>query len=133
VLAHRQAVHTASAPAPIGPYSQAMVGGGFVFTVGVVGSNPATSQLVPGGLAAEARQALENLDRILDAAGSVMTAIVKCTVYLTDMGDFAAFNEIYSSKVPKPFPARTTVAVLGLPLGARVEIDCVAVADSGQA
>ena len=123
---NRRVLTTEAAPVPVGPYSQGMVGGGLVFTVGVVGSSPATSELVAGGLEAEVHQALDNLEAILDAAGTTMSAIVKANVYLVDMADFAAFNEIYGARMSEPYPPRTTVAVAGLPLGARVEIACIA-------
>jgi 2-iminobutanoate/2-iminopropanoate deaminase len=109
-----------------------MVAGGLVFTVGVVGSNPATSELVAGGLEAQVHQALDNLEAILDAAGTTMSAIVRANVYLADMADFAAFNEIYGARMSEPYPPRTTVAVAGLPLGARAEIDCVALTSMGR-
>ncbi len=125
-MSERRVVHTPEAPAPVAPYSQAMVGAGVVYTVGVVGSDPASSQLVPGGVVAEAEQALRNLRSILEAAGSGLDRILKTTIYLADMADFGVVNEIYRREIPQPFPARTTVAVVALPLGARVEIDCVA-------
>jgi 2-iminobutanoate/2-iminopropanoate deaminase len=132
VRTNRRVLRTEAAPAPVGPYSQGMVAGGLVFTVGVVGSNPATSELVAGGLEAQAHQALDNLEAILDAAGTTMSAIVKANVYLADMADLAAFNEIYGARMSEPYPPRTTVAVAGLPLGARVEIDCVALTSMGR-
>lgn len=129
---NRRVVRTEVAPSPVGPYSQGMVAGGLVFTVGVVGSNPATSELVAGGLEAQVHQALDNLEAILEGAGTTMSAIIKANVYLADMADFAAFNEIYGARMREPYPARTTVAVAGLPLGARVEIDCVALTSMGR-
>ena len=109
-----------------------MVAGGLVFTVGVVGSNPATSELAGGGLEAQIHQALDNLEAILEGAGTTMSAIIKANVYLADMADFPAFNAIYGAKMSEPYPPRTTVAVAGLPLGARVEIDCVALTSMGR-
>ena len=129
---NRQVVRTEAAPSPVGPYSQGMVAGGLVFTVGVVGSNPATRELVGGGLEAQIHQALDNLEAILEGAGTTMSSIIKANVYLADMADFAAFNEIYGARMSEPYPPRTTVAVAGLPLGARVEIDCVALTSMGR-
>ena len=129
---NRRVVRTEAAPSPVGPYSQGMVAGGLVFTVGVVGSNPATSELVGGGLEAQVHQALDNLEAILEGAGTTMSAIIKANVYLADMADFAAFNETYGARMSEPYPPRTTVAVAGLPLGARVEIDCVALTSMGR-
>ena len=128
---NRRVLRTEAAPAPVGPYSQGMVARGFVFTVGVVGSNPATSELVAAGLEAQVHQALDNLEAILEGAATTMSAIIKVNVYLADMADFAAFNEIYGARMSEPYPPRTTVAVAGLPLGARVEIDCVALTSLG--
>ena len=123
---NRRVLRTEAAPSPVGPYSQGMVAGSLVFTVGVVGSDPDTSELVGGGLEAQIQQALDNLEAIVEAAGTTMSAIIKANVYLADMADVAAFNRIYGARVSEPYPSRTTVAVLGLPLGARVEIDCIA-------
>ena len=129
---NRRVVRTEAAPSPVGPYSQGMVAGGLVFTVGVVGSHPATSELVAGGLEAQVHRALDNLEAILEGAGTTMSAIIKANVYLADMADYAAFNEIYGARMSEPYPPRTTVAVAGLPLGARVEIDCVALTSMGR-
>ena len=129
---NRWVVRTEAAPSPVGPYSQGMVASGLVFTVGVVGSNPVTSELVGGGLEVQVPQALDNLEAILEGAGTTMSAIVKANVYLVDMADFAAFNEIYGARLREPYPPRTTLAVAGLPLGARVEIDCIALTSMGR-
>ena len=105
-----------------------MVGAGIVFTAGCLGLDPTTEKLVPGGAAAEARQAIANLAAILDAAGSSLDRVVKTSVLLVDMADYPAVNEVYRVAFPEPYPARTAVAVQALPLGARVEIECVALA-----
>jgi 2-iminobutanoate/2-iminopropanoate deaminase len=122
----RHAIITASAPQPIGPYSQAVVAEPFVFTAGQVGIDPNTRQLVAGGAAAEARQALNNVRAILEAAGSDLAHVVKTTLYLADMQDFAAVNAVYAESFAAPYPARTTIAAAGLPAGAHFEIETVA-------
>jgi 2-iminobutanoate/2-iminopropanoate deaminase len=122
----RKVVHTVQAPAAVGPYSQAIVTGGFVFTAGQVGLDPATGKLVAGDVAAQTEQVLANLEAILTAAGSAWPHVAKATIFLTRMADFATVNEIYGRVFPQDPPARSTVAVLELPLGARVEIDVVA-------
>jgi 2-iminobutanoate/2-iminopropanoate deaminase len=122
----RHAIITASAPQPIGPYSQAVVSEPFVFTAGQVGIDPNTRQLVAGGAAAEARQALNNVRAILEAAGSDLAHVVKTTLYLSDMQDFAAVNAVYAESFAAPYPARTTIAAAGLPAGAHFEIETVA-------
>jgi 2-iminobutanoate/2-iminopropanoate deaminase len=126
--ADRQAVATAAAPAAIGPYSQAIAGSGFVFLSGQIAIEPATGALVPGGVAAETHQVLKNLGAVLEAAGSSFARVLKTTVYLTDLADFAAMNAIYAEYFPEPAPARATVEVAALPRGARVEIELVALA-----
>jgi 2-iminobutanoate/2-iminopropanoate deaminase len=103
-----------------------MVGAGLVFAAGSVGLDPATGSLVEGGAAVEAKRAIANLGAILDAAGSSLDRVLKTTVFLVDMADYSAMNEIYREAFPEPYPARTTVVVHALPLGARVEIECVA-------
>ena len=121
----RRAIQTPKAPTPIGPYSQGVVQAPFLFTAGVVGIDPATHKLVPGGIEAETRQALANLRSIVEAAGRKLDDVVKTTVYLQTMDDFAAFNAVYADSFPAPAPARTTIAVAGLPVGARVEIEAI--------
>jgi 2-iminobutanoate/2-iminopropanoate deaminase len=121
-----EAVQPAGAPAPIGPYAPARKGalsGRWVVTSGQIGLDPGTGKLVPGGIGPETEQTLRNLRAILDAAGSGLASVVKTTVYLADMADFAAMNERYASAFGDHKPARTTVAVAGLPLGGRVEIE----------
>ena len=114
------------APRALGPYAQAVVAGDLVFCSGQVGLDPATGALVPGGIAAETARALENLAAVLRAAGFCLADVVKTTVYLTDLGEFAAMNEVYGRYLPAPHPARATVQVAKLPAGARVEIEAVA-------
>jgi 2-iminobutanoate/2-iminopropanoate deaminase len=121
----RSAVSTSGAPAAIGPYSQGIAADGFLFTAGQVGLDPATGQLVDG-LEAQAERVLQNLAAILDAAGASMADVVKTTIFLTDINDFASVNTIYAQHMPDPPPARSTVAVAALPRGARVEIEAVA-------
>jgi len=120
-------IRTNAAPAPVGPYSQGVRAGAFIFTAGQVGLDPATGKLAEG-LEAQARQVMANLAAILAAAGSGLDHIVKTTIFLTDMSHFAAVNAIYGAAFTAAPPARTTVAVAGLPLGALVEIEAVALA-----
>jgi 2-iminobutanoate/2-iminopropanoate deaminase len=121
----RQAIQTNGAPAPVGPYSQAIVAGDLVFCSGQVGLDPATGELVDG-LEAQADRALRNLTAVLDAAGVSWADVVKTTIFLADVGDFAAVNAIYAKVVPDPPPARSTVGVGGLPKGALVEVEAIA-------
>jgi 2-iminobutanoate/2-iminopropanoate deaminase len=121
----RRAIQTPKAPTPIGPYSQGVVRAPFLFTAGQVGIDPASHKLVGGGIEAETRQALANLRGIIEAAGRSLDDVVKTTVHLLTMDDFAAFNAVYADAFPAPPPARTTVAVSGLPAGARVEIEAI--------
>ncbi len=120
-------VSTPGAPRAIGPYSQAVTAGGFLFTAGQVGFDPATGELVEDGIADQTRRVLENLRAILRAAGLDLARVVKTTVFLVDMNDFAAMNEVYAEAFGEHRPARSTVAVAALPRGARVEIEAVAV------
>lgn len=126
----REPIHTDAAPAAAGAYSQAIRASDLVFTAGQLGIDPATGQLAEG-VAAQAEQALRNLGAILDAAGSGLDRLVKVTVFLADIADWPALNEVYGRFVPEPFPARSAFAVGALPLGARVEIEAVAVAGVG--
>ena len=114
------------APKAIGPYSQATVAHGFIYTAGQVALDPATTELVPGGVKEQTERALQNLAAVLAAAGSGLQHVVKTTVFLVDMADFAAMNEVYAKHFGDHRPARSTVAVAGLPRGARVEIEVVA-------
>ncbi len=121
-----ETVATNGAPRAIGPYSQALRAGGFLFTAGQVGFDPATGELVDGGISQETRQVLQNIRAILEAGGSGLAQVVKTTVFLVDMADFAAMNEVYAEAFGTHRPARSTVAVAALPRGARVEIEAVA-------
>lgn len=123
-------VATPNAPRAIGPYSQATRAGDFLFTAGQVGFDPATGELVDGGIQEQTAQVLANLGAILAAAGVGLSSVVKTTVYLVDMGAFAAMNEVYARAFGDHRPARSTVAVAALPRGAQVEIDAVAVLPS---
>lgn len=123
----RRAVETIDAPKAIGPYSQAIVVSGFVYTAGQIGTDPKTSTLIPGGIAEQTEQALRNLSAVLAASGSSLDQVAKTTVFLADMDDFAKMNEVYAKFFSKPFPARSTVQAARLPRDARVEIEAVAV------
>lgn len=127
VMTVRDQVQTDAAPAAIGPYSQAIRVGGFVFTAGQVGAEPSDGALAEG-IAAQADRALRNLAAVLAEAGSSLERVVKTTIFLTDMGDFQAVNEVYAQHLSPPFPARSTIAVNALPKGALVEIEMIAVA-----
>ena len=122
----RTIIATPHAPGAIGPYSQAVSTGALVFTAGQIGLNPATGQMADG-LEAQTHQVMANLSAILQAAGSSLDQIVKTTIFLRDMADFKAVNAIYGAAFSSQPPARSTVAVAGLPLDARVEIEAVAV------
>lgn len=119
-------VATAGAPGAIGPYSQAIIAGGMVYTSGQIALDPTTGQLVGGTAADEARRVLANLRAILEAAGSSMDRVIKTTVFLADMNDFAAVNAVYAEEFGQHRPARSTVQVAGLPKAVRVEIEAVA-------
>ena len=119
-------IQTDLAPAAIGPYCQAIRARDFVFCSGQVGLDPATGELVAGGVEAQTRQVLRNLAAVLAAAGTSFDAVVRTTIYLVDMGDFAKVNAIYAEHVGAVPPARATVAVAALPRGAAVEIDAIA-------
>ena len=117
---------TPNAPAAIGPYSQAIEHGGFIFVSGQLPIDPATGSFPEGGVEAQTRQSLSNLKAILEEAGSGLDRVVKITVFLADMGDFGAMNGVYSEFFSVPYPARCAFAVKALPKGALVEIDCIA-------
>jgi 2-iminobutanoate/2-iminopropanoate deaminase len=123
-------VATPNAPRAIGPYSQATRAGGLLFTAGQVGFDPATGELVDGGITEQTERVLRNIRAILQAAGVDLSSVVKTTVYLVDMADFADMNTVYARAFGEHRPARSTVAVAALPRGARVEIDAVAVLPS---
>ena len=122
----RHAVSTTGAPAAIGPYSQGIVSDGLLFCSGQAALEPGSGILVEGGIEPETERVIANLTAVLDAAGATWDAVVKTTVFLVDMGDFAAMNAIYTRFIGDPPPARSTVAVAALPKGARVEIEAVA-------
>jgi 2-iminobutanoate/2-iminopropanoate deaminase len=122
----KQVIATKEAPAAVGPYSQAIRLGNLIFTAGQVGLVPGTKELAGTDTATQARQALENVKAILEAAGSCLEHVVKATVFLQDINDYAKVNEIYAQFFTKDFPARSAVQVAALPLGARVEIEVVA-------
>ena len=124
----KQVIATEKGPKAIGPYSQAIKAGGFVFLSGQVAFDPATGQLVEGDVAKQTARVLENLKAIAEAAGSSLEKAVKATVYLKDMNDFAAMNEVYARYLSVNPPARSTVEVARLPRDVRVEIDLIALA-----
>jgi reactive intermediate/imine deaminase len=123
----RNIVHTGNAPKAIGPYSQAVAAGGMVFLSGQVGLDPATGELVKGGVEAEARRAFDNLHAVAEAAGPGLAAAVRVTIYLTDLGQFATANRIMQEYFREPYPARVTIGVAALPRGAAIEVDCILV------
>jgi 2-iminobutanoate/2-iminopropanoate deaminase len=125
--AQRRSISTDRAPAAIASYSQAVQVGETLYLSGQVGLDPATGQLVSGGIQAEARRALDNCKAILEAAGFTLADVVQVQVFLADVGDYAAFNEVYAGTFPAPAPARAAVAVAALPRGARVEVLMTAV------
>jgi len=122
----RERIQTENAPAAIGPYSQAIKAGGFVFASGQIPIDPQTGQFVSGGIAEQTAQVLKNLSAVLEAAGSGLDRVVKTTVFLADMKEFSGMNEVYATFFSSPPPARATVAAAGLPRDARVEIEAVA-------
>ncbi len=122
----REVINTEKAPPAIGPYSQAIRTGSFIFTSGSLGIDPATKKLVEGGVEAQARQALVNLREVLRASGSDMSHIVKTTVFVADLNEFAVINKTYGEFFTASPPARSTVEVKGLPLGGLVEIEAIA-------
>jgi 2-iminobutanoate/2-iminopropanoate deaminase len=122
----RQAISTTNAPAAVGPYSQAIVAGDLVFCAGQVPLDPATGEIQLGTTEEQTERVLRNVGAVLDAAGVSFGDVVKTTVFLIDIADFAAMNGVYAGFFPDPPPARSTVAVAGLPKGARVEIEVIA-------
>jgi 2-iminobutanoate/2-iminopropanoate deaminase len=122
----RTPVQTSKAPKPIGPYSQAVIEGDFVFVSGQGAVDPETGRVERGDVRAETRRVFENIRMILEAAGSSLGKVVKCNVYLRDIADFAAMNEVYATYFDPPYPARTTIQAGALPAGIAVEIECVA-------
>jgi len=128
---HKESIQTDAAPQALGPYSQGIVAGNMVFTAGQLGGDPRNGQL-PDGIEAQTLQALHNIAAVLEAVGAGWKDVVKTTVYLADMADFAAFNAVYAEIVAEPFPARSTVEAAALPKGARIEIDAIAVKDGAR-
>lgn len=124
----KEVISTDKGPRAIGPYSQAIKAGGFIFTAGQIAFDPATAQLVEGDVAKQTVRVLDNLKAIVEAAGSSLNRVVKTTVYLKDMNDFAAMNEVYTRYFPENPPARSTVEAARLPRDVRVEIDLIALA-----
>jgi 2-iminobutanoate/2-iminopropanoate deaminase len=125
----KKIVSTTEAPAAVGPYSQAVRIGQFVFTAGQIPLDPKSGQIVSEDISEQARRVLDNLTAVLAAENLTFNHIIKTTIFLTDMNDFAAVNEVYASYFTEQPPARSTVAVSALPKGARVEIECIAVSD----
>lgn len=123
----KRVVFASAAPSPVGPYSQAIVAGGFVFASGQIPLDPASGKLVEGDIEAQAARVLDNLSKVLEAAGSSLDHVVRASVYLADLADFPRVNAVYARYfTADPKPARTTVQVAALPLGAQVEIDAIA-------
>lgn len=125
----REIIQTDNAPAAVGPYSQGVKAGNMVFTAGQIALIPGTKDLAEGGIEGQTRQALDNLKAVLEAGGSSLSSVVKVTVFLADINDFAAMNGIYSEYFTESFPARSAFEVANLPLGALVEIEAIALAD----
>jgi 2-iminobutanoate/2-iminopropanoate deaminase len=127
-MPEKRVIQTEQAPKPIGPYSIGIQFGNLIFTAGQIGLDPQTGEIVPGGILAETRQVFKNLQAILEAAGSSLNSVIKTTVFLRDMDEFAAMNSVYAEFFASAFPARSTVQAAALPKGAAVEIEAVAVA-----
>lgn len=123
----KRKIETRKAPAAIGPYSQGILAGNLLFTSGQIPLDPATGNLVTGGIRAETKQVFENLKAVLEAGGASLQEVVKTTVFLSDLSEFSTMNEVYATYFPGEPPARSTVQVAALPRGARVEIEAVAV------
>jgi 2-iminobutanoate/2-iminopropanoate deaminase len=122
----RDSIHSDDAPQAVGPYSQGVWAGDLLYLSGQAPLDPATGGLVEGDVGLQTRRVFDNLEAVLASAGLAAHNVIKCNVYLTNMDDFAAMNEVYAQRFTPPFPARSTVAVAGLPLGARVEIELIA-------
>jgi len=123
----RKTIHTPKAPKAIGPYSQAVAAGGAVYLSGQIGLDPASGELVRGGIEAEARRVFANLAAVAEASGASLAAAVKLTIYLVDFGHFAVVNGIMQEFFREPYPARVTIAAAALPRGAAIEVDCILV------
>lgn len=119
-------VSTPNAPTAIGPYSQGIIAGGLLFASGQIPLDPATGTIVSGGIEAQAHQAFTNVKNLVEAAGTTMSAVLKVTVFMADMADFAAVNAIYAQYFTEPYPARSAVAVKSLPKGALIEVEVIA-------
>jgi 2-iminobutanoate/2-iminopropanoate deaminase len=126
-MSDRKSVRTERAPAPVGPYEQAVMAGELLFLSGQIGLDPSTGKMVEGGVPEQTARAIENLRAVLEAAGSSLSKVVRAGVYLADMSDFGSMNEVYSKYFGDAKPARSAIAVRGLPAGALVEIDAVAI------
>lgn len=122
-----KALHSDNAPKAVGPYSQAIEANGFVFASGQLPIDPATNAFVEGGVKEQTRQSLTNAQSVLKAAGLDLSHVIKTTVFLSDMADFAAMNEVYAEFFNEPYPARSAIAVKTLPKNALVEVECIAV------
>ena len=122
----KKQIQTDKAPQAIGPYSQGMIAGGFIFCSGQIPIDPRTGALVEGGIEEQTRQVLKNLSAVLEAAGSSLDDAVKCTVFLQDMNDFQAMNKVYAEFFKPPAPARAAVQVARLPRDVKIEIECIA-------
>ena len=122
-----RSVTTEKAPKAIGPYSQAIVSGDLIFTAGQIGIDPATGEIVGGEIKLQTARVLDNMAAVLEAAGSGLDRVLKCTVFLADFAEFAAMNEVYAQRFGQHRPARSTVGTSALPRGARIEIECIAV------
>ena len=127
VSAQERQVVADPTPLPGLPFSPAIRTGNLIFVSGQIGNVPGTRTLVSGGVAAETRQAMENIRRVLEAAGSSMSRVVKCTVFLADIADYSAMNQVYATFFPIDPPARSTLSSPGLAMGARIEVECIAV------
>lgn len=123
---NKERIHTDNAPAAVGPYSQAIRVGNMVFTAGQVALDPASGEMVGQDVATQTEQVMSNLRAVLAAAGSGLEYVIKTTVFLQSMGDFASMNAVYARHFPEPFPGRSTVEVAALPKGGLVEIECIA-------
>jgi 2-iminobutanoate/2-iminopropanoate deaminase len=126
----KKIIYTEKAPKPVGPYSQAVCAGGFVFLAGQIPLNPATGEIVSGDIKAQARQVLENIKAVLNEAGCKLQDVVKTNIYLIDLKDFTQVNEVYGEYFKENPPARSTIQVAGLPKGAGVEIEVIAVKEN---
>jgi len=125
----KKVIHSDKAPKAVGPYSQAIRAGEFLFTSGQIPMDPASGELVQGGIKEQARQVMANLKAVLEAGGSDFSKVVKSTVFLDDLKNFGAFNEVYAEYFPGDRPARSTFQVAGLPLGAKIEIEMIALVE----